>query len=209
MAEENQPLQPQQAPPSQSSSGQAPPQNAILAVGSNLKNAAVNVLKERKPWTEMVDRSSFARPANLAEATGRLRKNANYFKVNYLVVIVTITAITMAMNPTSLIVLGVLALAWLYLFVIKQTPLVIGGRTFNDYEKFIGMGVVSGVIVFFLTSVGTVLFTALGISFAAIAIHGAFRQPDDLFTDEPEGQQGGIFGLLGGQGQSNTGHNIV
>lgn len=35
-------------------------------------------------------------------------------------------------------------------------------------------------------SVGTVLFTALGISFAAIAIHGAFRQPDDLFTDEPE-----------------------
>lgn len=35
-------------------------------------------------------------------------------------------------------------------------------------------------------SVGTVLFTALGISFAAIALHGAFRQPDDLFTDEPE-----------------------
>ena len=65
------------------------------------------------------------------QATGRLRKNANYFKVNYLVVIVTITAITMAMNPTSLIVLGVLALAWLWLFVIKQAPLVIGGRTFK------------------------------------------------------------------------------
>jgi len=34
--------------------------------------------------------------------------------------------------------------------------------------------------------VGTVLFTALGISCAAIGIHGAFRQPDDLFTDEAE-----------------------
>ncbi len=33
---------------------------------------------------------------------------------------------------------------------------------------------------------GTVLFTALGISCAAIGIHGAFRQPDDLFTDEAE-----------------------
>jgi len=75
----------------------------------------------------MVDRSSFARPANLAE----LRKNANYFKVNYLVVIVTITAVTMALYPTSLIVLGLLALAWLYLFVIKSSPLVIGGRTFK------------------------------------------------------------------------------
>lgn len=90
MAEETQPLQPQQAPPNQPQ--QAPPQNAIMAVGGNLKNAALNVLKEvrrliqlrqarylsdltdvvvpqRKPWSEMVDRSSFARPANLAEVS--------------------------------------------------------------------------------------------------------------------------------------------
>ena len=44
MAEETQPLQPQQAPPTQPQ--QAPPQNAIMAVGGNLKNFAVNVLKE-------------------------------------------------------------------------------------------------------------------------------------------------------------------
>ncbi len=44
MAEETQPLQPQQAPPAQAQ--QAPPQNAIMAVGGNLKNAALNVLKE-------------------------------------------------------------------------------------------------------------------------------------------------------------------
>lgn len=35
-------------------------------------------------------------------------------------------------------------------------------------------------------SVGTVLFTALGISVAAISLHGALRVPDDLFTDEIE-----------------------
>ena len=179
MAEDSQPLQPQQAPPSQSQSGQVPPQNAIVAVGTNLKNAAVNVLKEvrvdltpadafspalaclmrrsqcrgshgQKWWTEarLPDQPTWQRQACSStvtfvvckgfavswaylQATGRLRKNANYFKVNYLVVIVTITAITMAMNPTSLIVLGVLALAWLWLFVIKQAPLVIGGRTFK------------------------------------------------------------------------------
>lgn len=37
-----------------------------------------------------------------------------------------------------------------------------------------------------MCSVGTVLFTALGISVAAIALHGSFRVPDDLFTDEIE-----------------------
>lgn len=44
MAEETQPLQPQQAPPTQPQ--QPAPQNAIMAVGSNLKNFATNVLKE-------------------------------------------------------------------------------------------------------------------------------------------------------------------
>ena len=37
-----------------------------------------------------------------------------------------------------------------------------------------------------LCSVGTILFTALGISVAVISVHGACRIPDDLFTDEVE-----------------------
>ena len=35
-------------------------------------------------------------------------------------------------------------------------------------------------------SVGTILFTAIGISLVAIAAHGAFRVPDDLFLDDSE-----------------------
>ena len=42
-------------------------------------------------------------------------------------------------------------------------------------------------------SVGTILFTALGISVAVIGLHGATRVPDDLFTDEAEVS---FFGLL-------------
>ncbi len=40
----------------------------------------------------------------------------------------------------------------------------------------------------FFCRVGTILFTALGISVAAIALHGCMRVPDDLFTDEAEVQ---------------------
>ena len=40
-----------------------------------------------------------------------------------------------------------------------------------------------------LCRVGTILFTALGISVAAIALHGCMRVPDDLFTDEAEVSQ--------------------
>jgi hypothetical protein len=34
--------------------------------------------------------------------------------------------------------------------------------------------------------VGTILFTAIGISLVVIAAHGAFRVPDDLFLDDSE-----------------------
>ena len=56
-------------------------------------------------------------------------------------------------------------------------------------------------------SVGTILFTAIGISLSAISIHGAFRQPDDLFSDEAE-QQIGFLSFLKGP-QPSTGQNMV
>ncbi len=46
-------------------------------------------------------------------------------------VLCTVTLITLAFNPTSLIVLGLLSMAWVYLFVVRQYPIVIGGRTFR------------------------------------------------------------------------------
>ena len=68
------------------------------------------------------------------QATGRLRKNAHYFKVNYLIVMLSVTFITLVLNPTSLIALAFLAMAWVYLFVVRQAPIVIGGRTFRSAQ---------------------------------------------------------------------------
>lgn len=67
------------------------------------------------------------------QATGRLKKNAAYFRVNYLAFMLVVTVTCMVLNPTSLIVLGCLALIWGYIFGIRTSPLVIGGRTFRWY----------------------------------------------------------------------------
>ncbi|KAK9815786.1 hypothetical protein WJX72_009473 [[Myrmecia] bisecta] len=169
--------------------------NPVMAAAGRFKEVAGGIFKERKPWSELADRTAFSRPANFAEATTRLRKNSNYFRINYLIFILLTTLVCMVLHPNSLIVLACLAMAWVYLFVVRKDPVILGGRTFSEREKFIGISAVSVIVIFFLTSVGTVLFTALGISTGVIALHGAMRVPDDLFTDEAEAQQG-FFGFL-------------
>jgi hypothetical protein len=66
-----------------------------------------------------------------AQATQSVRKNAAYFRINYLIIMLCVTFITLLVNPSSLIVLGFLTAGWSYLFVVRTSPIVIGGRTFR------------------------------------------------------------------------------
>lgn len=60
-----------------------------------------------------------------------------------------------------------------------------------------GASVVTVLVVFFFSSLGSLLFTAATVSCLAIAAHGAMRTPDDLFLpDEPVGEQGLLGGLI-------------
>lgn len=180
----------------------------LMAVFGRLKDYGGSVFKQRKPWGELVDRNAFARPESVTEATTRLRKNFAYFKINYLIVIVLTLMVCMLMNPGSLLVLFTLLAAWLYIFVIRTTPLSIGNHTISDRGKLIGMTGLSFVVIFFLTSVGTVLFSALSIGFVVIALHGATRVPDDLFLDETEENQSFLSILTGGKQTTAIASNV-
>lgn len=83
---------------------------------------------QRKPWSEVLDRSSFSKPGSIQEAASRLRKNAGYFRINYLIVILLTVAGTFLTHPSSLFVLAFLLASWVYMFAIKQGPLVINGK---------------------------------------------------------------------------------
>jgi hypothetical protein len=106
-----------------------------------------------------------------------MRKNVAYFKVNYGIVGVGTTALVMFLNPWSLIVLAFLALVWGYAYVIRTGPLVLGGRELSDREKFLALSGGSLVVIFLLTSVGSTLFYALGLSALLVGLHAAMRVP--------------------------------
>lgn len=198
-----------QAPVPAQGMGSAPiaSNNVLTAVAGRLKEYSMSVVKQQKPWTEVVDRNALSKPANLTEALGRIKKNTAYFRVNYLLVVLTTCAVTFVMNPSSLLVLATLLAAWVYLLFVRTQPLVIGGRQLSEREKVLGMAAVSFITIFFLTSVGTVFFSSLSFSLAVILLHGAFREPDNLFIDDQESQQS-IFNILTGA-PATTGLNAV
>ncbi|XP_043703974.1 PRA1 family protein B3-like [Telopea speciosissima] len=158
---------------------------------------------QRRPWLELLDRTSFARPDSLTESASRIRKNFSYFRVNYLTLLASVLALSLLSHPFSLFVLLCLLGSWffLYLFRPSDSPLVLFGRTFTDRET-LGVLVVVTVVVVFLTSVGSVLISALMVGLGIVCTHGAFRVPEDLFLDEQEPANVGFLSFLGGAASS-------
>ncbi|KAH7567863.1 hypothetical protein ACOSP7_009923 [Xanthoceras sorbifolium] len=165
-------------------------------VTENLRNG----FSQRRPWTELIDRTAFNKPESVSEATLRIRKNYTYFRVNYLTVVAVVLGFSLVTNPFSLFMLLGLLASWLFLYLFRPSdqPLVVLGRTFSDRET-LGILIVFSVFVIFLTSVGSVLMSALLVGVALVCAHGAFRVPEDLFLDEQEPTAStGFLSFLGG-----------
>lgn len=169
-----------------------PAARAFLARISEIVRQA---LSHRRPWSEIVDRSAFAKPESLSEATGRIRKNWGYFRVNYCILLTVVLAFSLVSNPASLLLLCVLLGGWIYVYLFRTSPMVLFNRTLSEREVLALMGVLT-VLVVFLTSVAAVLISAAVVGLAIICAHAAFRVPDDLFLDE-EGSAGGLLSILG------------
>ncbi|GMP51380.1 hypothetical protein CsSME_00017632 [Camellia sinensis var. sinensis] len=180
---------------------------AFRAFISHISDIVRNGLSTRRPWSELIDRSALSKPESISEATFRIRKNYSYFRVNYLCCLASVLAFSLLTNPFALLLLLSLLAAWLFLYVFRPSdpPLLIFGRTFTERET-LGILVLSTVLVIFLTSVGSVLISALMVGLAIICGHGALRVPEDLFLDEqePVASATGFLSFLAGAG-SNAG----
>ncbi|KAF0923632.1 hypothetical protein E2562_006614 [Oryza meyeriana var. granulata] len=153
---------------------------------SRLSDTARRSLADRRPWTELVDRSAISKPDSLSEATSWLRRNLAYFRVNYAAVVAFSLAASLLAHPFSLLALLAILGGWCFLYVFRAAdqPVVLFGRTFTDRETLLGL-VVASVLAFFMTSVASLIISGLLIGGAIVAVHGAFRVPEDLFLDDP------------------------
>lgn len=170
---------------------------AFRAFINQLSESLRHGLSQRRPWAELADRTAFTKPESFSEATLRIRKNYSYFRVNYLAVVALILGFSLVSHPFSLLLLAGLLSSWLFLYLFRPSdqPLVLFGRTFKDSETLILLVLLS-VFVVFLTSVGSVLVSALMVGVGLVCAHGAFRVPEDLFLDEQENVSTGFLSFF-------------
>ncbi|KAI9118338.1 hypothetical protein K1719_010670 [Acacia pycnantha] len=163
---------------------------AIATLEAFITRLSRHVLRawaNRHPWTELADRTAITKPQSLAEAVSRIRRNLYYFRVNYLLILALVFAVSLLSHPLSLLLLIVVIGAWLFLYILRpqDQQLVIFGRPFTDCEALIGLSIVT-VVVILMTSVVSLLLSAFALGMALVCAHGAFRAPEDLFLNEQD-----------------------
>ncbi|GFQ08366.1 pra1 family protein f2, partial [Phtheirospermum japonicum] len=71
--------------------------------------------------------SSFSFPESFNVAVHRIRTNASYFHVNYAIIVLFMLFVSLLWRPLSLIVFIVAMAAWLFLYFLRDRPVVVCG----------------------------------------------------------------------------------
>ncbi|XP_065865359.1 PRA1 family protein F3-like [Euphorbia lathyris] len=136
-----------------------------------------------RPWSIMFNFRSLSLPPNLAEALKRLRTNIGFFRMNYSIIVLIIMFFSLLWNPISMIVFIVMMAAWLFLYFLRDEPLVIYGHLIDDLVVLCVLGILT-IVFLLLTKVTLNVVVSLVIGVVFVAVHGVIRKTDDLFLDE-------------------------
>lgn len=140
-------------------------------------------LGARRPWKVMFDFRSLNFANGFGDALTRLRFNVAYFRMNYAIIALIILFLSLLWHPISLIVLIVMLAAWLFLYFLRDEPLVLFGKTVDDRVVLIVLSVVT-IVLLFLTQATTNILVALLVVVVVMVTHATLRRTDDLFMDE-------------------------
>ncbi|XP_057718505.1 PRA1 family protein F3-like [Arachis stenosperma] len=194
--------------PSPSSSNSAAPYFVSRAATSPRRT-----FPTRRPWEEVFALYSFTRPISVGEATLRVKRNVDHFRLNYAMIILFILFLSLLWHPFSIIVFLVALAAWFFLYFFRDRPVELFGRVIDDRALAAVLAVVT-VVAVSLTGVWLNVLVSVLVGVAVVVLHAAFRSTEDLYVDETDGYDGG--GLLSFVGSptkrtttTTTGYHVI
>ncbi|XP_057760840.1 PRA1 family protein F2-like [Arachis stenosperma] len=139
-----------------------------------------------RPWKEMVQSSRHMNlPRSMLLAIQRVNTNAKHFRANYVIIILFVLFLSLLGHPISLIILVFMMIAWLFLYFLRDTPLVI--LRYEVDERFVVIclfSVTVGLLV--LTNVTYNVLVGMCVALSLVLLHTLVRDTEDLFTMDEE-----------------------
>ncbi|KAK7379948.1 hypothetical protein VNO78_32214 [Psophocarpus tetragonolobus] len=167
---------------------------------SNTNSVLVSQAKERiqaglgttRPWKEVVQLSHLKLPSSFYGSIQRINTNAKHFRANYVIIILLVLFLSLLGHPVSLIILVVMMIAWLYLYFLRDSPLVILRFEIDERLVVISLLLITiGLLV--LSNVTYNVIVGMCVALVVVLVHAVMRETEDLFTmDEDVGVVKGL-----------------
>lgn len=125
-------------------------------------------------------------PHGVSDAFSRIKTNIGYFRMNYAILVLVILFLSLLWHPVSLIVFVVMMAAWLFLYFLRDEPLVIFHRTIDDGVVLVVLSVAT-ILLLLLTGATMNIISSILVGLAVVVIHAVFRSTHDLSLDDEAG----------------------
>ncbi|KAL2480217.1 PRA1 family protein F2 [Abeliophyllum distichum] len=134
----------------------------------------------QRPWKEMLP---FSIPQTFNIALQRIKSNVSYFHVNYAIIVLFMLFLSLLWHPISLMVYIVNMAAWLFLYFLRDDPVVVFG--YGVDERVILAVLTIFTVVLLLSTHAAVFLMGMVVGVVVVVVvHASFRRTSDLIPDE-------------------------
>lgn len=158
------------------SSEYGPTVQQILETYESLRLKAQGLAKRKlRSWEgDFFCLSSFQKVSQPKEITDRLERNLRYFLLNYIVIILGITLLSLILNPISLIIIIISTFSSAFVASRPTDVVLLPGE--NVVSKKVALYIIAGIsTVIILVFSGALLFTSLAVSLILVCIHATIH----------------------------------